>query len=142
LSTDTIVSDQLLCVAPHLVENIWPHVAHFIEAAFWTGLGDDNIATVKADLDAGNCLLWVVWDGTELIAAATTKIIAVPTKKICLITSCAGRKLERWKLFIRDLETYAADEGCDALRITGRPGWKAIFADYREPWVCIEKKLR
>jgi hypothetical protein len=136
------MTESLLCVAPHLVEKIWPHVVHFIEQALWTGIGDDDIATIKDDLDAGHSLLWVVWDGSELIAAATTKLIKVPTKKLCLITSCAGKRLERWRQFIADLEKYAASEGCDALRITGRPGWKAIFPDYREPWVCIEKNLR
>lgn len=132
---------ELICVAPDRLNEVWPHAASLIERAFWTGIGDDDVATVKADLDRGDALLWVVWDGTKLLAAATTKLVKVPTKKLCVITACAGSSIERWKHFIVKLERYAMDEHCDALRIMGRPGWKAILPGYREPWVCIEKSL-
>lgn len=133
--------DVLVCVAPDKIDAIWPHVRAFIESAFLSGRGDDTPETVKADLDAGTSLLWVVWDGSGLIAAATTKIVDTPTKKLCLVTSCGGRELPRWIAFMADLETYAKAQACAVLRIEGRQGWKAMFPDFRQPFVVLEKVL-
>lgn len=133
---------KLVCVDPTRIGEMWPHVQHLLASAFYSGLGDDNLDSLKNDLDRGESLLWVVWDGKGLLAAATTKIIDVPTKRLCVISACGGRQLSRWKRFIKDLEEYADSERCDALRIMGRFGWKAILADYTQPWVCLEKGLK
>lgn len=133
--------DALVCVPPAQVAAIWPHVAPFIESAFLSGRGDDTAETVLADLVAGNSLLWIVWDGSGLIAAATTKIIDAPAKRICVVTSCAGREMPRWISFIDDLARYAADEGCAVLRVEGREGWKATLPGFRQPFVVLERSL-
>lgn len=135
------MTDVLVCVDPEKVDELWPHVRPFIDAAFDTELGDDNTDSVKADLDARHALLWIVWNGNKLIAAATTKIVRVPAKKLCIITTCAGQDLSRWLHFLVDMEKYAKAEGCDAMRIMGRRGWKAMLPTYHEPWVCLEKEL-
>jgi hypothetical protein len=132
----------LLSVPPCFIAETWPHIAHFIKAAFASGHGDDTAEAIKIDVFAGSAVLWVVWDGTAFIAAATTKVMATPGKRICVIACCGGKQLHRWCHFITDLENYARAQGCDALRIMGRPGWKAVFPDYREPWVCLQKELR
>ena len=132
----------MLCVPPRFVVPTLKHVGHFIDQAFASGMGDDDAASVRADLVSGSAVLWVVWSGAEFIAAAVTKIIATPAKRLCVISCCGGTELHRWRHFIADLEDYARQEGCDAMRIMGRRGWKAIFRDYREPWACLEKGLR
>jgi len=133
--------DVLVCVAPDKIDGIWPHVSHFIESAIEHGRGDDTSEVVKADLDAGRSLLWVVWDGSGLLAAATTKIVNYPTKKACVVTSCGGRELPRWIAFINDLMNYAKSEGCAVMRISGREGWKAMLPDFRQPFIVLEKVL-
>jgi hypothetical protein len=132
---------QLICVAPDLVGKAWPLAVDYLETAYATGLGDEDLDTTKAELDKGLQLLWLVWDGHEVLAAATTKLVSTPSAKLCIITSCGGKQLSRWKYFIADLEQYARNEGCDKLRITGRKGWARILPEYRTPWVCIEKRL-
>lgn len=138
------MTDKLICVDPEKLDKIWPQVWHFIHAAFLTGLGDDTLASVHEDLQKRDALLWIVWDGAGLMAAATTKLCLVPNgKRHCVITSCAGRELPRWLRFIKELEDYAKAEGCHQMRIMGRHGWKAYFKEYgyTEPWVCLEKEL-
>lgn len=135
-------TDKLVCVDPKRIDEIWPHVSGFLASAFERGIGDDDLESLKQDLDARQSLLWVVWDGKGLLAAATTKLLKMPTKKLCVISACGGRELRRWRRFIAELESYAKAEGCDAFRMMGRPGWKAVFPDYREPWVCLEKGLK
>lgn len=138
---DQPCTDALVCVAPGQVDAIWPHVRVFIETAFARGRGDDNAAMIEADVREGRALLWIVWDGSGLLAAATTKIINAASKKLCIITSCGGRELPRWLAFIADLETYARREGCNALRIEGREGWAKMFPQYRQPYIVLEKAL-
>lgn len=133
--------DQLVCVNPGQIDQIWPHVRAFIETAFQRGRGDDNAAMIEDDVRAGRALLWIVWDGSGLLAAATTKIIDASNKRLCVITSCGGRELPRWLAFIKDLEKYARVESCAALRIEGREGWIKMFPDYHQPYIVLEKVL-
>lgn len=133
--------DALVCVNPGQIDQIWPHVRAFIDTAFQRGRGDENPDVIEAEVRAGRSLLWVVWDGAGLLAAATTRIIEAPMRKYCLITSCGGRELPRWLAFIADLENYARGEGCAALRIEGREGWAKMFPDYRQPYIVLERSL-
>lgn len=133
--------DVLVCVEPAKIDAIWPHVAVFIHTAYWTGIGDDTPESLKIRLDEGRALLWIVWDGKGILAAAVTEIVQVPARKLCMITACAGRELHRWRHFIANLEAYAKTQGCDVMRVHGRVGWKSVFPDYREPWVALEKGL-
>jgi hypothetical protein len=98
---------------------------------------------IREDIAAGRAQLWIVWDGNEIIAAATTELIQMPSKKVCVLGSCAGRDLRKWDHFLADLEAFAKREGCDRLRIYGRPGWKRILArnGYQAPWDVLEKAL-
>ena len=134
--------DVLVCVNPAQVDLMWPHVKHFIHAAVWTGIGDDTEESIKVDLDSGNALLWIVWDGKGLLAAAVTSIYDTPARKVCMIRACAGREIRRWQGFIKDLEEYARSRNCKLMRIHGRPGWKAVLDCYREPWIALEKELK
>lgn len=115
----------------------------FIERAFEHGRGDDNAEIVLADLKAKGSLLWIAWaaDDRKIIAAAVTKIIKTWRGLICLITACGGVDLVRWKHMIGGLEDFARAEGCIAIRMEARKGWAAVFTDYREPWIVLEKRL-
>jgi hypothetical protein len=42
---------------------------------------------------------------------------------------------------ITGLEDFANAEGCIAIRMEARKGWAAIFPDYHEPWIVLEKRL-
>lgn len=138
------MTECCLCVDPARVEEIWPHVEGFIASALWRSPDGDKPTDALHELNAGHLLLWVVWaeDEHELIAAATTRLIDIATGRICVITACGGKKLERWKQFVGDIEKYARDEGCIELRLMGRKGWVKMFPDFREPWCLLSKELR
>lgn len=136
---------ECLCVDPARVEEIWPHVEEFITSALWRSPDGDKPTDALSELTSGRLLLWVVWaeDASELqlLAAATTRLIDIATGRICVITACGGRKLERWKQFIADIEKYARDEGCVELRLMGRKGWARMLPDFREPFALLIKDL-
>jgi len=132
-------SAALLCVDPARVAEIWPHVEPLLAQAYREG-ADDTLAAIEADVPAGESLLWVVWDDA-ITAAATTKIMRTPTRKVLRVECCAGRDVARWIGFIRALEDYGRRQGCEVCRVEGRKGWRAMLTDYREPWIVLEKVL-
>jgi hypothetical protein len=153
---------RLLCVAPHLVEAMWPHVVKLIETALIASESDLTPQHVKAKIDAGKALLWIIWDDAphmvwsdsrgargrsdtgELLAAGTTELVTLENgRKLCVIGTCAGRDMKSWKHFLADIERWAAQEGCEAVRFYGRPGWARTFKDqgYVQPWIVVEKRI-
>lgn len=130
----------LVCVPPNRVDEVWGRAEPLLGAAMSLDIADDDLASLKADLDKGDALLWLVWDDA-LLAAVTTKIMASPARKICMITACGGQDAKRWIGLITGIERYAIEQDCDVVRFTGRTGWKRMFPDYHEPWICLEKDL-
>jgi hypothetical protein len=155
-------ASQLLCVAPHLVDAMWPHVVKLIETALIASESDLSPDHVKARIDTGKALLWIIWDdkpavvwsdsrgargksdGGELVAAGTTELVTLENgRKLCVISTCAGKELKTWKRFLSDIERWAKQEGCEAVRFYGRPGWVRSFKDqgYVQPWIVVEKRI-
>lgn len=136
------MTPQLLCVDPSQVDKLWGFIEPFIAKAFASGIGDDTAITVASDVLSGRSVCWLVLDDNRILSVTTTKIIDTPTKRLCVITSCSGENVAEWRHFIGEIERYAASNDCHAVRMMGRLGWKKVFPDYREPWVCLEKQLR
>jgi hypothetical protein len=137
-----LADNILVCVDPERVDEIWPHVKDMLAKAFDGRTSDSTLASTEEALRTGRALLWVVWaEGKKIEAAATTELWSMPRRKVCVITACGGSDLEGWKHYMADFEQYARDEFCDVLRIYGRKGWKAVFQDFREPWVTLDKVL-
>jgi hypothetical protein len=130
------VLPDLVCVDPARIDEFWPHVKHFIRCAIEeTGLSD--FADIERDVLAGNQLLWLVWNGQSIEGAGTTQLF----KGVCVITAFAGHQRERWQQLVSHVEKYAADEGCNSVRIYGRKGWERVLNGYRADYVILEKAL-
>ena len=131
-----------LCVNPEKIDEIWSHIKHHIEEAFASGLGDETPDSTHTKLKHGSALLWLATENKQILAAATTEIFDCPNgTKVCFIGCCGGREIEKWSGCIRDIEAFARDERCAEVRLYGRPGWKKVFGDYRETWICLKKEL-
>ena len=110
-----------------------------IEAAFERGFGD--FATVEADVRAVRSLLWLAWDGKEVLSASVTQIAIENGDKICTIVACGGHDKAKWLNLISGIENYAKEEGCARVRICGRRGWTKALEDYRVRAIVLEKAL-
>jgi hypothetical protein len=131
---------KLICVGPSRVHALWPFAKPLIEAAMRRG-GISDFSGVERDVLAGASLLWLVWDGQEIVAAAVTELALVQGRKICTIVACGGRERRRWLHLLADLEDFARNEGCQATRLYGRRGWLRALPDYRATRVILEKEL-
>lgn len=134
------MSCELVCVDPKQVHEFWPHARSLVKAAIdHTGLSDFD--AVECDVLRGDQLLWLAWSGTAIEAAATTKLIKIGSHKICLLVACSGHHRERWMALLEQLERYARDEDCKAMRLYGRKGWERELPGYRVANVVMEKVI-
>lgn len=130
---------ELICVDPARVSEFWPYVKMMIRRAAKRGGGD--YAQIKHDVLGGLDLLWLAFDGEKVIATAITSLTTICGKKICIIAACGGAGWDRFGHLIEGLETYAKNEGCVAMRIYGRAGWRRLLSGYGVHSVVLEKGL-
>jgi len=138
------LADELICVAPSHIDQIWPHVSHFIATALKRGCSDYRLDYIHAKLKAGEALLWVVWDQKTFAAAATTEICSMLGEGRLLVITAHGGQDKLWDKYLPELEKYAAAEGCDRVRLYGRHGWIRVLRDhgYTQPWIALEKRIQ
>jgi len=122
------------------VRSIWPLAAPLLrKAVVKTGLAD--FAVIECDVLEGRSLLWVAWNGSAIVAAASTSLQQTEAGRVCVITACAGRDMHDWLPLIGGIEAYATAESCRCVRIFGRKGWSRVLAGYRETYAIIDKPL-
>ncbi len=130
---------ELICIDPKRVHEFWPHVKLLIHRAIIRGGGD--FMQVKHDVLIGLDLLWIAYDGKQIIAAAITSLGVLGGKKTCTIVACGGVGWKRFGHLIEGIENYAIGENCTAMRIYGRTGWQRLLKDYDVLRVVLEKEL-
>jgi hypothetical protein len=130
---------SLVCIDPARIDEMWPHVRDKIRAAVErTGLC--SFADIESDVLTGMQLVWIAWNGSEIMAAATTQLVK-PYDKVCVLTACSGYDREQWLPLFKQIEDYAKAEGCRTMRIFGRKGWERVLDGYRVEHVILEKGL-
>ena len=130
-------------VSPGNIGLIWPQVEKYIKSAFEAGIGDDTEKSALSLLFKGDAQLWVAHEGAKIQGARITRNCVVNNgRKICFTIACGGEDFASWVHLMDDVERWAKNQGCDALRISGRAGWRILKKrGYFEPFVLIEKAL-
>ncbi len=126
---------ELVCVPPDRIDEFWPLAKLRIQAAIET-TGLSKFEDIEQQVLTGNQLLWLAWSG-EIEAAATTHL----SDNVCTIVACAGHYRERWIPLLGEIEAYARNEGCRAMRLYGRRGWERALKDYHVAHIIMEKNL-
>lgn len=117
-----------------LTSPAWPHIEKLLAPAAERGR--------VPVLEPGE-IVWIVWNGREIIAAATTRMVVDGTAEIIL---CGGRGARDWAQPLADLiAAWARDEGAALIRITGRRGWSRLIdwqmTEERDGFARYEKVL-
>jgi hypothetical protein len=131
---------QLICIDPAQAHEFWPHVASLIKAAMEKGRLS-SYADVEHAVRNGKALLWLAWNGERIKAAAVTELTYANGEKFCTIVACGGHERSQWLPLIAGLEAYGRTQGCAAMRIYGRRGWRKLLPEYRTTRVLLEKEL-
>ena len=104
--------------------------------------GPYKIEDVLSELHSGEAQLWLVMEADDVKAIVVTVLNEHPNSKTCLLWLCAGKNRESWVHLIKNIETWAKLQGCDAMVMRGRPGWERVLKDYEKTKIILQKKLR
>lgn len=90
-------------------------------------------------------LIWGELDEDNRIrSVAIVNMLFFPKKKVLNIMIVVSDDMKDGKTRFLDLiESFAADNGCNSIRIGGRPGWIRVLKPFgfTEPYVLLEKKV-
>lgn len=107
---------QLLAVA------MWPQVERDIVAAMSVSK-EDTVESLKAELLTGAAQLWIATIDGMYVGVVITEIQGYSQKKVLEVRYLAGERLREWIHLQSVLDEWAAENGCVALRLSGRKGW-------------------
>lgn len=131
---------SLVCVDPEKINAIWPHVEPLLRPVMVRS-GEMLLTDLAKALVERRMLLWLAWDGTEIVGACVTELSRTTRGLVCIIVAMGGNDRKRWLHFTKQLEDFARAEKCVAMRLYGRKGWKRVLRDYRETRIILEKEL-
>jgi hypothetical protein len=126
-------------VQPGEMSELWPKVAPLVARALSYAAGDHTPETVRIDLEQRRRQLFITWPAADAILI--TAIEERPARKVLQVFALAGRLPKDWREALRNLETWAAEQGCAAIELQGRPGWTRRLPEYRGRMITLRKEL-
>ena len=128
---DMIQQLQITVVPAAVLDVVWAKAAEMLGKALKTTRPRYNLDSLRAELDRGVLVLWLVLDGTEPVAAFTTRIAAYPESRGLCMDWIGGARMAEWLPLAQPLmEKYARDNGCTHLEGYGRKAWGRWLQKY------------
>lgn len=111
-------------VPKEMVDLVWDEVKGKLEKSTMTAAGKCDINDLRAGIENGVYLLWVVMDGTEVLAGVTTRIIEYPKCRALALDWIGGNRMKDWLDLVNEhMVQHARHNGCSHLEGYGRPAW-------------------
>lgn len=137
---NSLPEHRLICVAPSMVVDVWPHVAGMIDEGY-AATGEPTPPDLLRWLKEAKGQLWIsIFDGV-IVAALTTSIVVRRQGLALRMICCGGSEMSLWSQCHKQIEDFARAEGCDRVLSEGRPGWKRVLDGYKVTAVTLEKRL-
>ena len=123
------------------VRRHWPQAQPWIAEAVVTSRGKFTKDWFRDRLVAGDMQLWLLEDG-DTFGVVVTQVYDYPANRCCLIRIATGRNVgDAIEGGIRQIEDWARSQGCHAMELIARLGWKRRLTDYDMTHVVLEKQL-
>ena len=75
---------------------MWPEVAPLFERAIERADSWDTMASLRADVDKGNTVLWLICDRTSLVAAFITGVVTSGRGRLLNAVILGGSRMSEW----------------------------------------------
>jgi hypothetical protein len=98
----------------------WPAIELWLMSAL-ERTDDWDMADVALAVLRGQCQLWAVTEGPEIIGGGVTVLETYPARRVLNVLLFAGRG--DWFAVWPTLQGIARESGCQAITGKGRPGW-------------------
>lgn len=130
-------------VPPALMDEIWPRVGDWIEAALSKGDRWWMLDGLRREIETNpDCGLFLAMDRQGIYGAAVVMVETKPNgERVAHFPALGGRDLKRWLHLVSDLKGWAKGRGASRLMIHGRPGWVRVLKGYRQAAVTLETGL-
>ena len=127
---------------PEDVAYVWEEVVPLLARVAPHTEGEMEPDDYIEPLTHGDMQLWVVVENKHVNAALVTQIIPYPQKRILRLISLAGDNFQDIKDFLEMVEVFALKNGCTALEMWGRKGWKKLLSDWKDSYIVYTKDLK
>lgn len=129
-------------VPPEYLAGTWPHVVRRMQSFVERSHGRVTLDTTVQRLANREWQLWLVSHGKTVDGCVLTHVYTADSgMKLCEILACMGDDATRWVHLLRDIETWAAENGCYRVQAWARKGWAKHLADYKLTHVLLEKDI-
>lgn len=135
------MTTNLVLVPRDTLAQAWPHVGAHVEKMAEATRGKLSVADIRGRIEREECQLWVVLEGSALLASVTTEIIVYPQRKVARILGCVGEHRAKWVHLIAEIQDWARANGCAAMEIVARKGWARALPDFQMTHVLLEADL-
>lgn len=133
---------HVIIAVPHTdLDKVWPTASVELSKAIAHCGGRFFIDDLYKSLQARTAVLWIIVQGTQLRAAAMTRIALYPRKRAVSVDWIGGSGMSEWiPDFIRAMKSYAEANSCSVVECSGRPGWGKILPTHgwRQTHVSFE----
>lgn len=120
----------------------WDKIEAKIDQALVHGTGEHSASDIYDGLEEGEFLLWGGLTGDKLHSIAIINLLYFPRKKILNIMVSACDNVEVFLgEFMHQLQEFAKENECEAIRVHGRKGWMKVLEKYgfEQPYTILEK---
>jgi hypothetical protein len=132
---------SIVLIPPSFTPAIWNQALPLIEKVLTRGHGSYKARDVFERCKSGAYRLWMVWR-EKPIAAVVTEFCQYPQKRTCIIRMLGSDGMpEEWADLLSQIEVWAKDNGCSAMEVFGREGWKRKLKGYELQQVVMRKEL-
>ena len=111
-------------VPVEFVPREWAAIHDLLEPAVERSAGRWTMKSLLQSLCVGHLHLWIIRDGSEVVAAATTQFVEYPHRKMLSVQFLGGKGIEDWidELLIM-FERFSRDTQCDGVEAVARFGF-------------------
>ena len=113
------------------VDIVWEDAKRVLHKSVNTSAGKFEVEDLKQELKQGQLVLWLVMDGSEVLAALTSRVIEYPGRRAMALDWVGGKHMRKWlPLVLNTLQKYATDCECKHIEGYGRKAWGRILQKY------------
>ena len=113
------------------VDIVWSKTKDVLAKSVETSKGKFKAEDIRKELKEGGLVLWLVLEGSDVVAAITSRVIEYPGRRAMALDWVGGTHMKKWlPSILETLQSYATDCGCKHIEGYGRKAWGRILEKY------------
>lgn len=114
---------------PAMIDTVWPSIEPYLIDAIEESAGELIVSDLKRRIEDTTAIALCVLDDTNLLAVGLLERITFPSGKVVLgVIALGGVEMSKWvDEFDSALIKIMEEQGCNEIRIVGRPGWVKVL---------------